>query len=145
MKCPVCNIDLIAAQRDGIEAECCPNCKGTWLSAQELGELEDEAFDLGDQEKGTLVFSSTPTERKCPQCEAPMRRFEYRLYDLDLEFCPDSHGYWLDADEDKKLLDFMRKEEARLKRTGRAQDKWTSVLQHLRSRSFLDKLRSAFQ
>jgi hypothetical protein len=30
-----------------------------WLSRQELEQLEDEVFDFGDDEKGSLIFSST--------------------------------------------------------------------------------------
>jgi Zn-finger nucleic acid-binding protein len=141
MKCPKCDVDLVAAKRDGIEVEVCPTCQGMWLTRQDLEHLEDEAFHLGDREKGSLVFSSTPTDLKCPECGEPMRRFAYRLYDLDLEFCAAGHGFWLDADEDKRVLDLMKEEQARVKRSTSAEHHWASLLRHLRSGSLLEKLR----
>lgn len=145
MKCPNCNTGLVQTNRDGIDIEYCQSCKGMWLSRQELGQLEDEVFDLGDAEKGTLIFSSTPTTRKCPQCSQLMKRFQYRFYDLQMDFCADGHGYWLDEDEDKRVLELMKKEEAELERKNLAEVKWASHLQRLRSGSFLDKVRDLFR
>ena len=145
MKCPNCSAELTRSKRDGVDVDVCPSCKGLWLTRQELDQLENKAFDLGDEEKGSLVFSSTASQRKCPECGAAMRSFSYRLYDLELEFCGAGHGYWLDAGEDKRVLDLMKQEEARLKRSERAEDRWTSLLQHLRSHSFIDRIGDLFR
>jgi Zn-finger nucleic acid-binding protein len=142
MKCPHCSKDLVQTKRDDIEVEYCPSCRGMWLSRQELEELEDEVFDFGNDEKGTLIFSATATSRKCPQCGKPMKRFKYRLYDLEMDFCEDGHGFWLDADEDKRILELMKEEEADLERKVFAEDRWAAGLQYMRSGSFLDKMRS---
>lgn len=141
MKCPDCDAELEQKKRDGVEMEVCPACKGMWLSRQELTQLEDEVFDFGDDEKGSLMLGSEPTTRKCPQCEAPMTTFQYRLYGLELDFCEAQHGFWLDADEDKRVLDIMKKEEANLGRTVLAQDRFAAHLRYLRSGSFMDRLR----
>jgi Zn-finger nucleic acid-binding protein len=132
----------VQTKRDDIEVEYCPSCRGMWLSRQELEELEDEVFDLGDDEKGTLIFSATTTNRKCPQCSKPMKRFKYRLYDLEVDFCEDGHGFWLDADEDKRILELMKQEEADLERKVFAEDRFAVGLQYMRSGSFLDIMRS---
>jgi Zn-finger nucleic acid-binding protein len=142
MNCPNCGTALAPAKRHGIEVESCPSCKGMWLDAEEFDQLEDEAFDLGDQEKGTLVFAAEPSDRACPECSQPLLGFQYRLYDLPLEFCPQGHGYFLDAGEDDRVLKLMRDEEARLKRSGRAESDWAAHLKHLRSGSFIEKLKS---
>ncbi|HEY3887571.1 MAG TPA: zf-TFIIB domain-containing protein [Caulobacteraceae bacterium] len=145
MKCPNDSADLVQAKRDGIDVESCPRCNGMWFSGQELNQLEDEAFRLGDEEKGSLVASPRATDRKCPQCGKPMQSFDYRFYDLELDFCEDGHGYWLDAGEDKRVLDLMKGEQARLKRTGRAEQTWAAHLQHLRSHSIIEKVRDLFR
>jgi Zn-finger nucleic acid-binding protein len=145
MKCPNDQTDLVQARRDGIDVETCPKCDGMWLSGQELNQLEDEAFHLGDDEKGTLVASPRATTRTCPQCSKPMKAFDYRFYDLELDFCEDGHGYWLDAGEDKRVLDLMKEEQARVKRSGRAEQTWSSHLQHLRSHSIIEKVRDFFR
>ena len=54
----------------------------------------------------------------------------------------DGHGFWLDADEDKRILDLMKQEEADLERKVFAEDRWAVDLQYMRSGSFLDRMRS---
>ena len=141
MKCPTCDAELVLKKRDGVEMEVCPSCQGMWLTCQELAQLEDEVFDFGDDEKGSLMLGSESTTRKCPQCGKLMRSFQYRLYDLELDFCEEQHGYWLDAEEDKRVLELMKKEEKNLGRTVLAEDRFAAHLQYLRSGSFMDRLR----
>jgi Zn-finger nucleic acid-binding protein len=141
MNCPNCNVALAQKKRDGVEMEVCPSCSGMWLSAQELAQLEDEVFDFGDDEKGSLMLGSTQTTRKCPQCAVPMQSFQYRLYDLEMDFCPAQHGYWLEADEDKRVLELMKDEEKNLGRKVLAEDRFAAHLRYLRSGSFADRLR----
>ena len=141
MKCPNCGAGLVQNKRDGVDMEICPSCQGMWLTTQELVQLEDEVFDFGDDEKGSLMLGTTPTSRKCPQCGKTMKTFQYRLYDLELEFCEDQHGIWLDADEDKRVLELMKKEEHNLGRKVLAEDRFASHLRYLQSGSFLDRLR----
>lgn len=141
MKCPDCDVELVQSKRDGIDMEICPSCKGMWLSCQEFAQLEDEVFDFGDEEKGSLMLGSMPTTRKCPQCGKPMKTFEYRFYDLQMDFCEELHGYWLDADEDKRVLELMRKEEKNLGRKVLAEDRFGAHLRYLRSGSFMDRVR----
>jgi len=145
MKCPKCNVDLVPKVQHKVDVSFCPSCKGMWLDAQELDQLENEAFDLGEDEKGTLAFSSTPTTQKCPVCEATLRRFNYRAYDLEMEFCPDRHGYWLDADADTRVLELMKDEEQGYERSVRAEAQWGRMTQRMRSGSFLTKLKDLFR
>jgi len=144
MKCPNCNNDLVPTKRNHIDLEYCQSCRGMWLSRQELEQLEDEVFDFGDDKKGSLIFSAAATNCKCPECGKLMKRFQYRAYDLEMDFCEGGHGYWLDEDEDKRVLELMKKEEAGLERKVLAEERWASHLQHFRSGSFLDKLLELF-
>ncbi len=144
MKCPTCKTDLVPTVRHKIAVKTCSSCQGMWFERQELDELEDEAFDFGEDAKGTLVFSSTPTTAPCPECNAPLRRFRYRLYDLEMDFCENQHGYWLDADEDTRVLELMKKEEAETKRKVIAEDQWAMTLKRMRKGSFLSKVRDLF-
>ncbi len=44
MKCPVCNdIDLAMTDRQGIEIDYCPRCRGIWLDRGELDRLIERA------------------------------------------------------------------------------------------------------
>jgi Zn-finger nucleic acid-binding protein len=144
LKCPKCSVDLVETVRHKLKVNYCQSCKGMWLEHDELEELENEVFDFGDRWKGTLVFSSTPTTDKCPECTALLQKFQYRFCNLEMEFCPNQHGYWLDDDEDTRVLEEMKKEEADLQRKLLAEDKWSVTLRHLRSPSFFSKVRHLF-
>jgi Zn-finger nucleic acid-binding protein len=39
MKCPLCNIDLQMSERQGIEIDYCPKCRGVWLDRGELDKI----------------------------------------------------------------------------------------------------------
>ena len=145
MKCPRCGVDLQPAERHKLKVNYCQSCKGMWLEHDELEQLEDEVFDFGERWKGTLVPSATPTSAKCPECSACLQRFHYRFYDLQMEFCPNQHGYWLEDDEDTKVLELMKREETDLQRKLIAEDQWAGMLRHMRSGSFFDRLKDLFR
>ncbi len=145
MKCPRCGVDLQPAERHKLQVNCCPSCKGMWFEHDELDQLEDEVFDFGDRWKGTLVFSATATTDQCPECTASLQRFQYRFYDLEMEFCPNQHGYWLEADEDTRVLELMKKEEKDLERKLLAENNWSALLRHMHSGSFFNRLKDLFR
>lgn len=39
MKCPNCNETLIMADRQGVEIDYCPKCRGVWLDRGELDKI----------------------------------------------------------------------------------------------------------
>ncbi len=39
MKCPSCNVDLVMADRQGVEIDYCPKCRGVWLDRGELDKI----------------------------------------------------------------------------------------------------------
>ena len=40
MDCPVCkNVNLVMSERQGIEIDYCPNCRGVWLDRGELDKI----------------------------------------------------------------------------------------------------------
>jgi Zn-finger nucleic acid-binding protein len=144
VKCPVCSAQLQPTIRHKISVNLCQSGHGMWLEHDELEQLEDEVFDFGDRWKGTLVFSSAATAHQCPECTALLQRFKYRFYDLEMEFCPSRHGYWLDHDEDTRVLELMTREEGDLQRKLLAEDKWSATLRQMRSPTFFSRLRDLF-
>ncbi len=145
MKCPKCGVDLLPTERHKLKVNYCQSCKGMWFEQVELGELEDEVFDFGDRWKGSLFLNSSPTTDQCPECAERLQRFQYRFYDLEMEVCPNQHGYWLEADEDTRVLELMKREEGDLQRKLLAEDKWAATLHRMRSGSFFSRLRDRFQ
>lgn len=49
MNCPSCGTGLVVSDRQGIEIDYCPSCRGVWLDRGELDKIVDrsqtEAFD----------------------------------------------------------------------------------------------------
>jgi Zn-finger nucleic acid-binding protein len=39
MLCPVCRVDLVMADRQGVEIDYCPKCRGVWLDRGELDKV----------------------------------------------------------------------------------------------------------
>jgi uncharacterized protein len=39
MKCPICGIELKMADRQGIEVDYCPQCRGVWLDRGEIDKI----------------------------------------------------------------------------------------------------------
>lgn len=141
MKCPKCSsIALVKQVRHGLEVESCPKCHGMFLECDELDKLEDQSFD-DDAQKGSLMFSSVPTHHQCPKCEGKLKRFQYRLYDLTLEFCEWGDGFWMDANEESRVLDLMNQRKGDVQRTRDIEQDWRSTIRHFKSRSFFDKIR----
>lgn len=50
MECPVCkNVKLVMSDRQGIEIDYCPNCRGVWLDRGELDKIIDRSVDVAPQ------------------------------------------------------------------------------------------------
>ncbi|MGE3270678.1 MAG: zf-TFIIB domain-containing protein [Chloroflexota bacterium] len=44
MLCPHCQIDLTIADRQGVEIDFCPSCRGVWLDRGELDKLVERSI-----------------------------------------------------------------------------------------------------
>jgi len=45
MKCPNCNETLVMADRNGVEIDYCPNCRGVWLDRGELDKILERSAE----------------------------------------------------------------------------------------------------
>jgi Zn-finger nucleic acid-binding protein len=133
MNCPRCNEELVLEDYMGIEVDKCPGCEGMWLDYHELDELEDKVY-AEDELKGTTVYRSFPSNMNCPKCGKQMNRFNYRFYDLELDYCDDEHGWWLDKGEEERVLEVMQQKAKDLERKFSWEEKWPRFLRGLRSK-----------
>lgn len=60
MKCPTCNIPLVMSERQGIEIDYCPQCRGVWLDRGELDKIIERSMNE-DQPKG---FNQPPPQQR---------------------------------------------------------------------------------
>ena len=56
MPCPVCHVPLVMSERQGVEIDYCPQCRGVWLDRGELDKLlsaaeRDEEVRFRDQDR----------------------------------------------------------------------------------------------
>jgi uncharacterized protein len=51
MKCPKCDVTLRMSERQGIEIDYCPDCRGVWLDRGELDKIieRSESWGGGDR------------------------------------------------------------------------------------------------
>lgn len=94
MKCPVDQVDLVMAERQGVEIDYCPTCRGVWLDRGELDKILDRAASLTPSAPAAAAPPApTPAPRREPT--PPPRYDEPRRYD-DSRRDPryyDEHGY----------------------------------------------------
>jgi Zn-finger nucleic acid-binding protein len=50
MNCPSCNVTLVMSERQGIEIDYCPNCRGIWLDRGELDKIIEKSSTLGNNQ-----------------------------------------------------------------------------------------------
>ena len=51
MNCPHCNITLTVSERQGVEIDHCPKCRGVWLDRGELDKII-ERYDAYEHDDG---------------------------------------------------------------------------------------------
>ncbi len=48
MKCPNCNETLLMTNREGVEIDYCPTCRGVWLDKGELDKLIERSSNFSE-------------------------------------------------------------------------------------------------
>jgi uncharacterized protein len=77
MKCPICNVDLVMSERQGIEIDYCPQCRGVWLDRGELDKIIERSVGPSaapPPPSSPVVHSQAPYPQQAPQ---PYRQEEY--------------------------------------------------------------------
>jgi len=75
MDCPVCKIELKMSERQGIEIDYCPQCRGVWLDRGEL----DKIIERSEQ------APSPPQQQPPPPRSEPRRESSFGDFDDDRE------------------------------------------------------------
>lgn len=63
MNCPSCNVSLVMSDRQGIEIDYCPQCRGIWLDRGEL----DKIIERSTKETPTNFQPNQPNYNSHPQ------------------------------------------------------------------------------
>ena len=135
MKCPRDSAELLQTSFKSIEVDRCKICAGIWLDPGELDQLEDTVFDEDDI-KGMVMYRFYQGSLGCPVCLDKMQIFHYRAYNLELDYCQNGHGVWLDGGEEKRVLQIMKQRTKDLDRSASAEREWEGILKRFKSKSF---------
>ena len=101
MRCPRCEvIDLIMTERQAVEIDYCPACRGVWLDRAELDKIIDRSVGtaLAEQTKQPAVEGFREAPREEPRRDDRMRDGTHRD---DYRGKRKKRGGWLED-----LLDF---------------------------------------
>lgn len=112
MHCPSCHAELETRPTDGIDVDACPSCQGIWFDADELRRTKDEAdpdlkwmdFELWKHEDD---FRVSEKAMDCPKCSVALVAIDYGDTGVEVDFCRQCRGVWLDAGEFEKIIDHL--------------------------------------
>ena len=76
MPCPVCNVALVMSDRQGIEIDYCPQCRGVWLDRGELDKIIERS-----------ASEFTPAPARAQQAQPQPQGYQQQ------PFSSDSHGF----------------------------------------------------
>lgn len=63
MNCPVCpQTDLVMSDRQGIEIDYCPKCRGVWLDRGELDKIIERSTDSQSRPAQTPIAHQQPVQ-----------------------------------------------------------------------------------
>jgi hypothetical protein len=76
MKCPICsNVDLVMSERQGVEIDYCPSCRGIWLDRGELDKIIDKVITAENKGSGFQPnqpeFRNQPGYQEYPRHDSP--------------------------------------------------------------------------
>ena len=95
MKCPVCtNVDLLMSERQGIEIDYCPTCRGVWLDRGELDKIIE-------REQGSMAKYPNEPPPPPPQRQTPPPPQPQYVQGHDQQYRPEHHSKHGDHHEDR--------------------------------------------
>jgi uncharacterized protein len=144
LECPRHAIALKTVREHDVEIDRCPTCGGAWYDYDELAALEHTVAE-DEYATGMVEYAKRESELRCPVDGEAMTAFNYRAYNLELDACPQEHGFWLDAGESERVLEIMRERVRGLRRAGAAQKAWNRARGRDTSSGIINQIRNLFR
>ena len=54
MNCPICNVTLLLAEKQGVDIDYCPQCRGIWLDKGKLEKIIDKISSSNSNNGGYI-------------------------------------------------------------------------------------------
>lgn len=78
MKCPTCTtVNLVMSERQGVEIDYCPECRGVWLDRGELDKIIARAAEQTDSRSQQVAASPQQPHYQPPQPPYPQQGQPY--------------------------------------------------------------------
>ena len=84
MLCPVCKVSLTMADRQGIEIDYCPQCRGVWLDRGELDKIIE-------RDAAATAPQAPPVQQAAPQAAPPPPQYQQPAYAPQPGYPPQPH------------------------------------------------------
>lgn len=83
MNCPVCNVALVMSERQGVEIDYCPQCRGVWLDRGELDKIIEKSGQQNNYE-APRTQERAPTHQQETYYKKPHKKesFFSELFDF---------------------------------------------------------------
>ncbi|OGE74441.1 MAG: hypothetical protein A3I07_00800 [Candidatus Doudnabacteria bacterium RIFCSPLOWO2_02_FULL_42_9] len=114
MKCPNNHESFQEIKFGNVKVDRCSECEGLWFNHDELRQAKDvqdeyaKWFDV-DLWKDEKDFKSTSSTKLCPIDNVPLYEIDYGNSGVKIDACKTCQGIWLDKDEFKHLIDYIKK------------------------------------
>lgn len=84
MKCPVCNVNLVMTERNNVEIDYCPECRGVWLDRGELDKIIERSVGVQTQQPAMPQqnYRSEPYHEQRPYKKKRKESFLSDLFDF---------------------------------------------------------------
>jgi Zn-finger nucleic acid-binding protein len=115
-KCPRCRVEMETLTIGDAPVGECPRCSGLWLDAATFERVSTQreaqsavlAAVGGTAEPARAVPEEQVHYVPCPQCGKVMNRVNFARYSgIVVDVCK-GHGTWFDADELRRVVEFIR-------------------------------------
>lgn len=84
MNCPVCSVPLVMSERQTVEIDYCPQCRGVWLDRGELDKIIERAAaerQFAPQRADAPSQPSFPQHHGAPHYKKRRKSFLEELFD----------------------------------------------------------------
>lgn len=115
MQCPRCQEDLAARTLEAVAIDECRRCEGIWFDKEELRKVKDHTdpdlnwMDFEIWEKSD-AFKVADSRTPCPCCAVDMHVLDYDETGVEIEYCGQCSGIWLDKGKLERIIDALEQE-----------------------------------
>lgn len=116
MRCPSCNMEMRLAERQGIEIDYCPQCRGVWLDRGELDKIIErtaEAFSLDSEPTRDHRHAQVGKKKRYSDNDGPIER-DHRHAHVGKKKHPHHDDDWDDDDRYERGQDPKRRKKNRV-------------------------------